>query len=218
MNILENTKKYIGEKAILRKVRLNTRSVKSCNLKEAKSVGIVFDATHVICFDVIKSFTKQLSEFGIHVSALGYVQDKKLIDHYLYRKGFLFFTNAQLNWYSRPYGADVNGFIKKPFDILFNLSLQSNYPIDFIVASSVAAFKTGRFIQKANYLDLTIDFDLKNSPLQDGRSDLDNTNSKISFNPFSEKNVESQLNYLIEQLMHYLNSLNQKQIKMASPV
>ncbi|MCG8700370.1 MAG: hypothetical protein MI922_20110 [Bacteroidales bacterium] len=218
MKILENTKKYIGEKAILRKVRLNTRSVKSCNLKEAKSVGIVFDATHVVCFDVIKSFTKQLTDIGIKVSALGYVQDKKLIDHYLYRKGFLFFTNAQLNWYSRPYGNDVNGFIKKPFDILFNLSLQSNYPIDYIVASSMAAFKTGRFIQKANYLDLTIDFDLKNSPLKDIQNDISDINTKISFTPFTEKNVESQLNYLIEQLMHYLNSLNQKPMKIVSPV
>lgn len=210
MKLLENTKRNFGSFVLVRKISSKKRNAKSCGLEQAKKIGILYNATHPISFEIIKSFTKVLLEKKIEVSVLGYVQNKNLIDHYLYRKGFDFFTKNNLNWYNKPIGETVENFIKTPFDILINLCLEETFPVQYILALSESKFKVGKYFDEPNYMDLMINVEKEMIAMKELSEEINkekkfkNKKSELE-NEIEEKvDIEIQLNFLINQLMHYL--------------
>ncbi len=212
MKIIENTKAYMGKRAISSYLRDAKRELKAVNLHKAKTIGILFDATQQSSFEIVKEMVKDLTTRENSIEVLGYVDSKQMIDQYLYRKGFEFFTRNQLNWYYKPMPGVIDAFIKKPFDILIDLSLDNPFPIKYIMTCSQAKFKAGRFSKDNEYLDLMIDIEKENEAMKDIRQELEKDNAK---NKSSNKEVEKiinskiqheiQLNFLINQLMHYLS-------------
>lgn len=210
MKIIDNTKIFLGKRLLQRKIRNIKRFPLVCNIKEAKSVGIIYNATNSVSFEIIKDFTKTLAQKKIEVSSLGYVESKKLIDHYLYRKGFDFFTKSNLNWYNRPVTDTVDEFIKKPFDILINLSLEEYYPIQYVLALSNSLFKVGKYFVEPNYMDLMIDVEKEKKTMTDLYVEVtkdkkpDNQKKEIENEIEKKVELELQLSFLINQIMHYL--------------
>jgi len=209
--MLNNTKVYIGRKVLERKLKGRVRTKQVCNINDAKNIGIIFNATQLVSFEIIRNFTKNLSEKKIRVSVLGYVHSKKLIDHYLYRKGFNFFTKNNLNWFNKPVSDSVEEFINMPFDILINLCLEEYYPIQYIVALSVSGFKAGKYFEEPNYLDFMIDIEKEKKEMRDLQKQIIEDKTSVSSNQEIEKEIEKkididfQLNFLINQLMYYLS-------------
>lgn len=206
----ERIKAFIGNHILGKKLRNQKRSVMVCNLKNAQNIGILYNATEYVSFEIIKEFTKQLSQNNSNVSILGYVDSKKLIDHYLYRKGFDFFSRNDLNWYYRPISAVAEAFIKKPFDLLIDLSLETCYPIQYIAALSPATFKVGKFSPDEKYLDLMIDTEKEDEQMKriheeitSGRKD-DKKSDEMEKDIEKKTRTELQLSFLINQIMHYL--------------
>jgi hypothetical protein len=57
-----------------------------------------------------------------------------------------------------PHGNVVQNFIAEEYDILIDLTLHDEYPLQFIMAKSQARFKVGRLNNKsAHFLDMMID-------------------------------------------------------------
>lgn len=214
MKVVENTKAYFGLRAIRQQVKATRREVATCNVERAKKIGILFNATHQVSFEIIKALVKKISSKENSVDVLGYVDSKQLIDHYLYRKGFEFFTHAQLNWYYKPIEETVEKFISKEFDLLLDLSLDNPFPIQYILATSKAKFKAGRFSESQEYLDFMIDIQKEKLAMEELKKQvaLDTPPSKTR-NPEMEKLVdlkaqtEIQLSFLIDQILHYLSLL-----------
>ena len=216
VKFLKNTKSYIGHKIIERKLRDRLRTISVCNINDAKKIGIIFNATHLISFEIIRNFVKELSQKKISVNALGYVNSKKLIDHYLYRKGFNFFSRSNLNWFDKPVTDTVEEFINIPFDILINLCLEEYYPIQYVVALSVSTFKVGKYFDEPNYLDLMIDIEKEKKIMRDIKKEVqddqkpDITDREIEESIEEKIDIEFQLDFLISQLMHYLSIIKSK--------
>jgi hypothetical protein len=210
MKLGERIKDIIGARVLAKKFRNQKRSVAVCNIKHAQNIGVLYNATEYVSFEIIKEFTKKLIQNNSNVSILGYVDSKKLIDHYLYRKGFDFFSRNDLNWYYKPESSITEAFIKKPFDLLIDLSLEPCYPVQYIVALSPSTFKVGKFSPEEKYLDLMIDTDKENEQMKKvyeevvtGRKDdqkLDEMEKEIE----KKTRTELQLSFLINQIMHYL--------------
>jgi hypothetical protein len=215
-NFLNNTKGYIGQRILERKLRDRNRTLEVCNINDAKKIGIIFNATHLISFEIIRNFVKELSQKKISVNALGYVHSKKLIDHYLYRKGFNFFTKSNLNWFNKPVTDTVEEFINIPFDILINLSLEKYYPIQYVVALSISSFKVGKYFKEPNYLDFMIDIEKEKKIMKDIKREVkddrtpDETDREIEESIEEKVDIEFQLDFLISQLMHYLSIIKSK--------
>jgi hypothetical protein len=212
MKIIENTRTFLGEKSIRTFLRNKQRSVKACSLTEAKTIGILFNATHQVSFEVVKELVKDLSSKKNEIDVLGFVDSKQLIDHYLYRKGFDFFTRSQLNWYYKPVVENVQKFIEKPFDLLIDLSLDDPFPIHYIITCSQAKFKAGRYYEGQECLDFMIDMEKEIAAMNKLKKDLEKElKEKQSKNLDLEKIVDTkaqteiQLNFLINQLKHYLS-------------
>jgi hypothetical protein len=214
MNIIEKTKARWGEKILFAHMNTVTRNAEVCNIQKAKSIGILFNATHQVSFEIVKELVKNLTTKTNTIDVLGYVDTKQLIDHYLYRKGFDFFTRKQLNWFYKPQNTSVDEFIDKPFDLLLDLSLDQPFPIRYILAFSSAKFKAGKYTEGAQYLDFMIDITKENEAMKDLKKELGkDVNDRESENEEMEQIIdkkaqtEIQLNFLINQLIHYLSIL-----------
>jgi hypothetical protein len=210
VKLIDDTRVYFGRKVLQKKLRNLKRSTKVCNINSAKTVGIIYNATNSVSFEIIKDFTKILAQKKIEVSVLGYVHSKKLIDHYLYRKGFDFFTKNNLNWYNRPMSDTVENFLKKPYDILINLSLEKYYPIQYVLALSPSSFKVGKYFEEPNYMDLMIDIEKEKKAMKDVKDEIaldkkiDEKKKEIEKEIEEKVDIELQLSFLINQIMHYL--------------
>lgn len=212
MNMMGDLKKKVGEYVLSKHLRHHKRILQSCNLLEAKSIGVLFNATHLVSFEIVKDLVKNLSAHSKQVVVLGYVDSKQMIDHYLYRKGFEFFTRNHLNWYKQPQCAAVDDFIKQEFDILINLNLEESYPVKYILSLSKAKFKVGKYSELQGNLDLMIDIEkekvaMKELQLELAKDALTKKGHQTSYDQIADikTDVELQLNFLINQLVHYLS-------------
>lgn len=116
-----------------------------CNLANAKSVGIIFEADKIEKFNLIKNFLIKLKKEIPVVKALGFVNNKKLENFHLQPLDFSFFCLNDLNFYFKPNETSVSEFVDKKFDILIDLTINDLLPVKFVLAMSEAMFKVGRF-------------------------------------------------------------------------
>jgi hypothetical protein len=213
MKWTDQIKSRIGERILVRKMRNSVRTPVICNIEEADNIGIIYNATEFVSFEIIRSLVKELTRDSRKVTVLGYVDSKKLIDHYLYRKGFDFFSKNELNWYFKPVSSVVDSFTSEPFDLLINLSLEDYYPIRYITALSPALLKAGRYSPDEQYLDFMIDIEKEKRTMrnlqQEIMKDSDHPHEKEDIEADLDKKTETelQLNFLINQLLHYLSLL-----------
>ncbi|HEX2395923.1 MAG TPA: hypothetical protein VHI78_11300 [Bacteroidales bacterium] len=213
MNLVNNFKSLVGERMLLNQQRNQSRLPSFHTLNEASNIGIIYNATEYISFEIIKNLVKDLSRDSKKITVLGYVDSKNLIDNYLYRKGFDFFSRNDLNWYFKPVSGVVEEFIKEPFDLLINLSLDDHFPIRYITSVSSATFKAGRFSPHDNCLDLMIDIEKERQDMRKIQEEVEKQlNGKIGNREIEagiERKTETEilLNFLINQLLHYLSIL-----------
>ena len=214
MKWADDIKSGIGRRVLASKHKSISRKVRVCNLDDAKRIGIIYNATEYISFEIIKDLVKQLMDKDVTVGVLGYVDSKDLIDHYLYRKGFDFFSKKDLNWYYRPLSAVAEQFMAEPFDLLLNLSLDDHFPIHYITALSSATFKAGRYFPGNESLDLMIDIEkekqtmrsLHREIIREAEPSIENREIEAEVDKKTE--IELQLKFLISQLVHYLSLIN----------
>ena len=76
MSYIQNFRLKINQFLFLRELKLNQRVKSVCNIDEAKSIGILYDATSEENINKIKPFVSYFFELRKDVKALGYVNDK----------------------------------------------------------------------------------------------------------------------------------------------
>ena len=178
MSKSKSIKCKIGHFSLKKRLKKLNRQVKTHNFKTAKSAGILFSSPDEQSFNAIKEFLSFLSQNEMKVIALGYVPSKKVPYQFLMLKGINFYSKTDLNWYYKPKNEIIDNFVDQKFDILFDLSIKDYFTVNYVGSLSKAAFKIGKQTENA-YQDLVIDVN-------------------------KNKSVE----YLIEQIKHYLNILN----------
>jgi len=156
MKFLEKLRRNIGLFFLNRKAHSITRQRKIHNFSTAQKAGIIFSCHSEEDFQAVKEFKKYLEEKNINTSVLGFINDKKIPDHFLLRTGFNFFCLNNLDWYFRPSNQYIHDFILKNFNILFDLSVIDYFPVHYISLLSPAEYKVGKLTMTDQY-DLMID-------------------------------------------------------------
>ena len=149
MQFIEDFKQKVGKWVFQRELKTNKRTKEVCNLDNAQSIGILYDATSEDQIKIIKPFVSYFFDLKKDVKALGYVNSKQLSFHHTPKLQYDFFYQKDLNWYYKPQNYIIDNFVKKEYDILINLCDSSIIPIKYLVASSIAHFKIG--IHEENY-------------------------------------------------------------------
>lgn len=178
MSKKKNIKCKIGHFYLNKRLKKLKRRVKAHNFKTAKTAGIIFNSPDEKSFEAIKQFLSFLSENELKVIALGYIPSKKIPENYLMRKGINFYSKSDLNWYFKPKNEIINQFTNQEFDILFDLSIEEYFTVNYVGSLSKAEFKIGKQSDNA-YHDLLIDIKENNT-----------------------------IEYLIDQIKYYLNLIN----------
>ena len=181
MQFIENLKQKVGKWVFQRDLKTNMRTKEACNLKDAKSIGILYDATSEEQIKVIKPFVSYFFDLKKDVKALGFVNSKQLSYCHVPKLQYDLFYKKDLNWYYKPQNYIIDNFIKKEYDILINLCDSSVIPIKYLVASSIAHFKIGIYEENYEIYDLMLS-------LKDDKS----------------------MEKLMYEIKHYINLINKK--------
>ena len=92
------------------------------------------------------------------LKALGFVKNKNLVQRFLPKLSYDFFSKRDLTWFYKPIHAQVRDFIDKEFDLLIDLSMQDNFPLKYIAGLSNAMLRVGKYSEEnTQYYDLMID-------------------------------------------------------------
>ena len=176
--MVQNIRNKIGWWILNKSIKKLTRNTSFQNYSTAKKVGVIFNATQQDTYDLARKYIKDLTNRNIKVSALGFVNSKEVLDFYKKSSSFDFFSRKNLNWYSKPNNPNTQEFINEEFDILIDLSIVEDFPIQYIVGLSKAQFKVGCVKENENFYDFMI-----------------------------QLNEQKELSYFIEQLEHYLGMI-----------
>ena len=145
MGFIESFRLYFGKYFLSRDFRKVSRNRVICNIKNAKSIGLLFDASdeadHKIVTELVKGFQNDQKV----VKVLGFVNFNR-VPHYCFPKlSYDYFTKKDINWYCKPSGVKVNDFVREEFDVMIDLCPKSYFSLKYIAAISNSKFKVGRF-------------------------------------------------------------------------
>ena len=141
------------------KSRLSPRGGNVINLGEARSIGILFDATNLQNRNLVLNYAEQLRDQRKQVKLLGFFDSKLKDQSFTFRH----FNRKDIDWALRPRGTNVEEFINQAFDILLHLDTSSSTYAEYISALSKASFKVGPITEQMICYDLMIDADQRTS-------------------------------------------------------
>lgn len=179
MSLFKKIRIQLGNYLLNRKLRHLKRKRKLYSFDAATTVGVLFKTDNLLDFETVRKFLLYLHEKQNQVFAIGFIDNKKIPDYFLMKKGFNFFTRKELNFFYKPNSKVVNDFLDKQFDILIDLSTDNCFPLHYISSLSQSKFKIGRSVNGTTCFDMMID---------------------------TEKN--NKVDFLVEHIKHYTAILN----------
>ncbi|HEY4800242.1 MAG TPA: hypothetical protein VII99_14270 [Bacteroidia bacterium] len=160
MNLIDNIKNSIGNYFLSQEVKSLRRDKAFLNLEEARSIGIVFDATANEDFELVKKYIGYLRDMKKRVKAIGFFNMKVSPPMAYSKLEYDFFNQKDLNWHNVPNNVYVKNFIDDDYDILIDLNLKDLLALKYISALSKSKFKVGmRSGSNHSIFDLMIDAD-----------------------------------------------------------
>ncbi len=157
MSAFEKIRTSIGSRILENKRKKFVRHKSVQNFKTAKSIAIIFDATDAESFRHIKEFKRFLENMKIKTELFGYVKGDEVPDDLLLWDNCQVFSRKDLDWFQKPKAEVATKFLSQNFDILFDLSSFSHFPLEYIAKLSMAKFKAARFTEAGNDYDFMID-------------------------------------------------------------
>jgi hypothetical protein len=176
---LKNIQLQLGRLTLKKKLKNLKRNVKSFNIENATSIGVLYDATNRNNYETVKKFIQFLKEERKDVLSMGYINSKDSSEIVKPHLNYNFFDNNQLSKKLFPTSNEVDKFINTPYSILIDLNTQDSFPLEYICSLSQAKFKVGA---KGGYRDGVCDLII----------DIENDN---------------RVEYLVIQVKHYLKMI-----------
>jgi hypothetical protein len=161
MNLIDRIKERFYEKSLpAHPARTKGRTPR--NLEEAKTIGLLFDATEVDDRKKSLAYADKLRKQGKKVAVLGFIAtvDKEATF------SFDFFTLRQIDWAQRPKGEAIAHWLGQDFEVLVCLFPKTAKFTEYLALHTRAALKIGPVAVKASAYDLMLDMPAKSSPQQ----------------------------------------------------
>lgn len=125
----------------------NTRRIRQASgLNDCREVGLLFLLGNEAVYRRVNSLIYRFTEEGKEVHALGIYHDRVVPNYYLARLKVDLITKDKLSFLSIPKRTDaVNSFLARPFDMLIDLTLNTDLATAYLAAFSRARFKIGPY-------------------------------------------------------------------------
>ncbi len=149
---------FFSRKKIHKSLDRTERVRRITNLGEARRIGILYSLNEAEDYNTVEEFVTRLQHDHKEVKALGFVRNKNLVNRFLPKLSYDFFSKKDINWFNTPVHAKVKDFINQEFDILIDLSSRDILPLKYIAGHSMAHCRVGRDNgDKPNSYDLNIE-------------------------------------------------------------
>lgn len=159
MGVLDNIKHWISDFSFKRCPQPQ-REVSAINIKNAKTVGIVYRADDDEVKELVERYVKFLKGYSCKVKTLGFYDLKELPRYVTPKLEYDYFTNDTLSWSLQSTSIEVENFENEGFDLLIDTTVEEDKVLRFIVRKSKARFKVGGAGHK-NDADLDFSINLK---------------------------------------------------------
>ncbi|MBA3901145.1 MAG: hypothetical protein H0X62_13220 [Bacteroidetes bacterium] len=157
MQLLQNTRRKLGEYFLKKELANSHRNSIFQNFEKSATIGILFNATNQEDFELVKKYVNYLKGLNKKVKALGYFSKREMPELTYSKFEFDFFTKKDLNWHLKPDKDFIDNFINEEFDILLVLDLKDDFPLRYISALSKAKFKMGNLTADTEIYDMMIE-------------------------------------------------------------
>jgi hypothetical protein len=144
MSIVNNIKNALGAYFLTQEMKGVSRDRGMLSLEDAKTIGILFEATDKDEFELVKKYVLYLRDLKKKVKVVGYFGSGATPDLTYSKLEYDFFSKKDLSWYNKPSNKFVKNFIEEEFDILIDLNIHDHFPLRFVAGTSRARFKVGR--------------------------------------------------------------------------
>jgi hypothetical protein len=160
--------------------RKQKREVDIVNLRNAGSVGILWNPTDEESIETYESLRKILNEKDIKSFGMAYISSRRGKETLSTVSNSWILDRSDVTFFGRPKRGDGIHFVQQEFDILIDLSISKSIALQYILVHSAAKFKVGWMAADPNLYDLEID---------------------VNANP--------RCRFLMEQIVFYLEKLNE---------
>jgi len=145
VSFITNLKEKYRNYFLRKETKKITRQKKVVNYFDAKSIGIIYDASKEENYLFITGFTKDLQQDGKKVSTLGFVRQKKKPEYSFPKLIFGFFSAGDFGWNYKYQSNFIKDFVDSDFDILLDFSTEDIFFTKYIAGLSKARYKVGAF-------------------------------------------------------------------------
>lgn len=134
------------------------------SLNAAKYIGILYQIEEEKSYVLLSEYVDKLLASGKILRIVGYHKNKYVPHYCIPKLKYDFFCQKEQNWIGIPNAPFVEEFVNEPFDILIDLSIKPQFPLQYILAKSVAPYKVGGSDDdKKQFLDLMIELNENHS-------------------------------------------------------
>jgi hypothetical protein len=145
LSIIASMKGLFGNYFLRQEMTGLSRNRDMVSLADAKTIGIVFEATDKEEFELVKKYVLYLREQKKKVKAIGYFSGGETPAFTFSKLEYDFFSKKDLNWYYKPNDKFVHNFILEEFDILIDLNIHGHFAMKYVSGTSRARFKVGQY-------------------------------------------------------------------------
>lgn len=146
MRLTKNIKQKAANYFFYRELQKYKHVTRSVAFDDARTIGILYDATIERNYELVKMYVKRLrDEFKKDVLALGYYDGRELPPMRFSKLGLDFFTKKNVNWHYKPSHPMITKFTGAGFDILISLNVEKCFPLKYICVLTKAKFKIGKY-------------------------------------------------------------------------
>jgi hypothetical protein len=188
MELFRNIRLKIGDAILRNKIAGTKRKKHFSNINEVRKIGIVWDASKTDDFACLSRFFQKMHESKTDVKILGFFPGTNLPNQYTAIRYLSVIKKDELNFFYHPVSHETIAFINNRFDVLIDLNFKKLLPLQYISSLSNAGFKVGLFEPETRNTPFDLMMELKN-PV----------------------NVE----YYLDQVVHYLGMINSRTVQKA---
>jgi hypothetical protein len=143
MELFGNLRVRAGRSMLKGKLSRIVRKPYYVSFYNIKTIGIVWDASKPEDLKILNHFYQKMSELGKKVNIIGYFPGKILPDQFVANRILTCLKKNEVDFFFRPYNAEVNTFIKQKFDVLIDINFSGQFTLEYITALSQASLKVG---------------------------------------------------------------------------
>ncbi|MGB0839641.1 MAG: DUF6913 domain-containing protein [Chitinophagales bacterium] len=159
--MFENIQRFFYDYKLKKRLKEHKVKHQVVNLKQAKTVGILFDCNNETHVEAVQKYVRTLEKQKKQVTLLAYVEKQLATETF----EFPVFSKKDLTWYWQPKPEAVSEFVQQPFDILINAFLAPSAFFEYIAIFSKAKFRVGPYLEnRVHCFDLMINGTEDNLP------------------------------------------------------